>query len=146
MFMSLPYTTRITKTNTTPIFFFFFLSHIFFTFLSSLFLPYLYFTPQTSSLWHNLDPRLFRFKFPPFPQQVVLFIYGTWTVAATFDRSSMNSTFMHCSRTHKFHFLSIFSLKIGPTVLFTHLKIILVQYFQFSVFIFSKISSIQTDP
>ena len=94
---------------------------------------------------HSLDPRLLRFKFlrfpffffffffTPFPQQVVLFIYGTWTVAATFDRSSVNSTFMHYSRTHKFHFLSIFSLKIGPTVLFTHLKIILLQYFQFSV-------------
>ena len=40
---------------------------------------------------------------------------------------------VHCSWTHKFHFLSIFSLKIGPTVLFTHLKIILLQCFQFSV-------------
>ena len=48
--------------------------------------------------------------------------------------------------THKLHFSEIFSLKIGPTVLFTHLKIILLQYFQFSVFSFSKISSIQTDP
>ena len=53
---------------------------------------------------------------------------------------------MHYSRTHKFHFSAIFSLKMGPTVLFTHLKIILLQYFQFSVFSFSKISSIQTDP
>ena len=35
---------------------------------------------------------------------------------------------------------------MGPTALFTHLKIILLQYFQFSVFSFSKISSIQTDP
>ena len=31
-------------------------------------------------------------------------------------------------------------------VLFTHLKIILLQCFQFSIFNFSKISSIQTDP
>ena len=31
-------------------------------------------------------------------------------------------------------------------VLFIHLKIILLQYFQFLVFSFSKISSIQTDP
>ena len=37
--------------------------------------------------------------------------------------------------THKFHFSTIFSLKIGPTILFTHLKIILLQYF--SVFSFS---------
>ena len=43
---------------------------------------------------------------------------------------SVNSASVHCSRTHKFHFLSIFSLKIGPTVLFTHLKIILLQWFQ----------------
>ena len=49
---------------------------------------------------------------------------------------------VHCSRTHKFHFLSIFSLNMGPTVLFTHLKIILLQCFKFSVFSFSKISSI----
>ena len=42
-------------------------------------------------------------------------------------------------------------LKIGLTVLLTHLKIILLQYFQFSVFSFqfsvsTKISSIQTAP
>ena len=53
---------------------------------------------------------------------------------------------VHCSWTHKFHFLSIFSLKMSPTVLFTYLKIILLQCFQFSVFSFSKISSIQTHP
>ena len=42
---------------------------------------------------------------------------------------------MHCSRTHKFYFLATFSFKMGPTVLFTHLKVILLQYF--SVFSFS---------
>ena len=35
--------------------------------------------------------------------------------------------------THKSHFSVIFSLKINFTVLFTHLKIILLQCFQFSV-------------
>ena len=38
---------------------------------------------------------------------------------------------------------------MDPTILFTHLKIILLQYFQFSVFSFqfsATISSIQTDP
>ena len=35
------------------------------------------------------------------------------TVAATFDRSAMNSARMHCSWTHKFHFLSIFFIKNG---------------------------------
>ena len=43
---------------------------------------------------------------------------------------SVNSVSVHCSWTHKFHFLSIFSLKMGPTALFTHLKIILLQWFQ----------------
>ena len=65
-------------------------------------------------------------------------------VAALVDFLSVNSAFVHCSWTHKFHFLTTFSLKIGPTILFTHLKIILLQCFQFSVFSFSKISSIQT--
>ena len=46
---------------------------------------------------------------------------------------------VHYSRTHKFHFSAIFSLKIGFTVLFTYLKIILRQYF--SIF-----SCIQTNP
>ena len=36
---------------------------------------------------------------------------------------------VHCLRTHKFHFLTTFSLKMGSTVLFTHLKIILLQCF-----------------
>ena len=42
---------------------------------------------------------------------------------------------VHCSRNHKFHFSATFSLKIGPTVLFIYLKIILLQCF--SVFSFS---------
>ena len=56
----------------------------------------------------------------------------------------VNSAFVHCSWTHKFHFSTTFSLKIGPTALFTYLKNILLQCFQFSVFSFSKISSIHT--
>ena len=43
--------------------------------------------------------------------------------------------------TCKYGFQQIFSLKLAPTTLLTHLKIILLQYFQFSV-----ISSIQTNP
>ena len=42
---------------------------------------------------------------------------------------------VHCLRTHKFYFLATFSLKMDLTILFTHLKIILLQYF--SVFSFS---------
>ena len=64
------------------------------------------------------------------PHLWLLFMYGTWTVAATFDQFSMNNISVYCSRTHKFHFLSIFSLKMSPTALFTHLKIILLQWFQ----------------
>ena len=36
--------------------------------------------------------------------------------------------------THKSLIYANFSLKLGPTILFTYLKIILLQYFQFLVF------------
>ena len=61
-----------------------------------------------------------------------------WTVTANFDFSnffSQSEHIVYCLRTHKFHFSTTFSLKMGPTVLFTHLKIILLQYF--SVFSFN---------
>ena len=75
--------------------------------------------------------------------------YCSWTVAVvcwlfnTFisPMGPVNSTW-----DLRFHFSAIFSLKINLTTLFTHLKIISLQRFQFSVFSFSKISSIQTDP
>ena len=41
---------------------------------------------------------------------------------------------VHCSRDPQVQILANFSLKLGLTALFTHLKIILLQYFQFSVF------------
>ena len=56
----------------------------------------------------------------------------------------VNSAFVYCSWTQKFHFSTTFSLKISLTALFTHLKNILLQCFQFSVFSFSKISFIHT--
>ena len=134
MFMSLPYTTRITKTNTTPLFFFSFFSATFsspfcllYFSLISIFLHRLL---HFGTIWIHVCCVL---SFRLFPQHAVLFMYGIWTVAVTFDRSSVNSASVHCSRTHKFHFLSIFSLKMGLTTLFTHLKIILLQCFQFSV-------------
>ena len=49
-----------------------------------------------------------------------------------------NSDLYTVHGSHKLHFLETFSLKMGSTVLFTHLKIILLQCFQFSVFSFSK--------
>ena len=76
----------------------------------------------------------------------VLFTYSIWTVAVLVDFFTVNNTPVHCLWTYKFHFSAIFSLKMSHTALFTYLKIILLQYFQFLVFSFSKISSIQTDP
>ena len=61
-------------------------------------------------------------------------------------KSSVNSAFVHYSRTHKLHFSATFSLKMGLTVLFTHLKIISQQCFQFQFSVLAKISSIQMDP
>ena len=58
------------------------------------------------------------------------------------DPFSVNSIFIHCLQIYKLHFLSIFFIK-NESVLFTHLKIILLQYLQFSIFSFSKTSSIQ---
>ena len=71
--------------------------------------------------------------------------YCSWIVAANVHFSIVNSASVHCLRTHKYHFLAIFSLKMDPLVLFKLLKIILLKCFQFSVFNISKISSIQTD-
>ena len=69
-----------------------------------------------------------------------------------FLRVNSNLTWIHCLRTVQYcsytvHVLKI--LKMGPTILFTHLNIILLQCFQFSVFSFqfsATISSIQTHP
>ena len=56
--------------------------------------------------------------------------------------STVNSASVHCSRSHKLHFSTIFLLKIGPTALFTHLKINSLQCFQFQFSVLAKISSI----
>ena len=53
-------------------------------------------------------------------------------------KSSVNSIFVHCSQTHKLHFSVTFSLKMSPTILFTHLKIISLQYFQFQYLLMMK--------
>ena len=62
------------------------------------------------------------------------------------DFSTVNNASMHSSRTHKFYFLATFLLKMSPMILFTYLKIILLQYFQFQFSDLAKISSIQMDP
>ena len=48
---------------------------------------------------------------------------------------------VHCSRDPQVRKNANIKLKLGPTALFTHLKIILLQCFQFSI-----ISGIQIDP
>ena len=80
-----------------------------------------------------------------FPHKLLLFIIVHEQQPQLLTKPSKNRASVHCSQAHKFHFSAIFSLKMGPTVLFTYLKIILLQCFQFSVFNFSKTSSIQTD-
>ena len=67
-----------------------------------------------------------------------LFFYSiTWDVICQWVPCTVHGT-------HKPLFSQKLSLKIGLTTLFTHLKIILLQCFQFSVF--NKISGIQTHP
>ena len=51
---------------------------------------------------------------------------------------------VHCSRDPQILFSAKKTLKLGLTALFTYLKIILLQYFQISIF--SKIRGIQTHP
>ena len=84
--------------------------------------------PTSTFLLHVF---LFFFFFSS-PQQLIL--------------STVNSAYMNYSRSHKLHFLAIFLLKMGPTTLFTHLKIISLQCFQFQFSVSVKISSIQTHP
>ena len=61
----------------------------------------------------------------------LLFMHYLWTVTTTFNQVFRGQCI--CSWTHKLHFSATFSIKMSPMVLFTHLKFILLQYFQFSV-------------
>ena len=64
-------------------------------------------------------------------------------LAAYVDLLVIVSTPCPIYKTCKLYFSIIFSLKINPMILFTYLKFILLQCFQF--LIFNKISCIQTD-
>ena len=67
-----------------------------------------------------------------------------WIVATSsvFARLAFFVGLLHYSRDPQvFFFIEKTTLKLGPTVLFTHLKIILLQCFQFSA-----MNDIQTDP
>ena len=52
-------------------------------------------------------------------------VYAVTTVEI-FDFSAHQWVPFTVYKTHKLHFLAIFSLKIGPIILFTYLKIILL--------------------
>ena len=58
-------------------------------------------------------------------------------------KCTVHTLFTHCSRDPQPLYSEKKILKMDPTALFTHLKIIFLQYFQFLVF--SKINCIQTD-
>ena len=68
-------------------------------------------------------------------------MFGWQRVLCYFVSYILNVSLVHYLRDPQISFLVKFSLKIGLTALFTHLKIILLQYFQFST-----INDIQTDP
>ena len=73
---------------------------------------------------------LFIFWHAFFPHKWLLFMHCQ---PQLLTKSFMNSASVHSLRTHKFYFSATFLIKMGPTVLFTYLKIILLQCFQFSV-------------
>ena len=77
--------------------------------------------------------------------QRLLFMNSSRTFL-TFRHFYYISGSQYCSWSHKYHFSTTFLLKMCPTILFTHLKIILLQCFQFQFSISATISSIQTNP
>ena len=74
-----------------------------------------------------------------FQNCVFLFFFLFFCSAAIVD---FVNGFVYYLRSHKLHFSTTFLLKMGSTALFTHLKIILLQCFQFQFSISAKISSI----
>ena len=72
----------------------------------------------------------FFFFFTRFGKTQLLFMYCSMNSNRKCWLFCSKQCIMYCSWTHKFHFLATFSLKMSLTVLFTHLKIILLQWFQ----------------
>ena len=62
---------------------------------------------------------------------VFSFFFFFWFQPHYLTKSTMNSARMYDSYVPQIPLFSQFSLKMGPTVLFTHLKIISLQCFQF---------------
>ena len=89
----------------------------------------------------------------------VFFLYASVSLWLLFMYCLMNSSrkfwlfyffsqsmhIMHYLWTHKFYFSVIFSLKMCSMILFTHLKIILLQHFLIFNFQFSIFNCIQTE-
>ena len=72
----------------------------------------------------------FFFFFQRFGKTWLLFMYCSMNSNSKCWLFCRKQCIMYCSWSHKFHFLATFSLKMGHTILFTHLKIILLQWFQ----------------
>ena len=88
---------------------------------------------------------LLRFEFNVSLFFIFLFFQCVWTITVLF----MHMDSLCRRQSAQFtgpnnHFIQKKILKMGPTVLFTHSKIILLRYFQFSVF--RKKNCIRTDP
>ena len=101
-----------------------------FTFCANV--PFTLFSFSFSFFWHAFNSIKLKVR--------LLFInsnHNIW-LFNSFSAASVDPCTVH--ETHKLHFSATFSLKMGLIVLFIHLKIILLQCFQFS----AKINSIQT--
>ena len=129
----------IKKTITNFIFLIYYFNSIFKLLILTLFLSYQLITLEVF-LKKKIIPNCLNHLMCPFGFKLLwrlrfcsaVFSFFFFLVQPAFvDFCTVNSAFVHCSRTHKFHFSATFSLKMGPTVLFTHLKNISLQCFQF---------------
>ena len=59
--------------------------------------------------------------------EICVFLFFFFFKLAFVDIFKVNSTLVHYLQTQKLYFLITFLLKMGPTILFIHLKIILLQ-------------------
>ena len=73
-------------------------------------------------------------------------VFSFFVQPAIVDKSTVYSASMHWSQVSQITLFSNIFIKMGPIALFTHLKIILLQCFQFQFSVSAKIMCIQTDP